>query len=161
MWRGFTLLGAASAVLLAGSPRAAAEPAVTMNTTYYSITGTTSAELKAQMRSRGPQGYWAYTRWYVRWSGDCRISLEISYGFPKWENQAQAPAELQAAWNQMMTALRTHEQGHAENGRSAAREIEASRCAGDPKAIVRKWAEQDKVYDAQTNHGRTQGVVLP
>ena len=156
----FVLL-ALLATLAAAPQRAGAEPAVTVNSTYYAITGTTSAELKAQMKSLGPQGYWAYTTWNVNWTGNCRVSLKISYTYPRWTNQGSAPPALRAAWNQMMTNLRTHEEGHGQHGKNAAKEIEQSHCRSDPKTITQKWAAQDKTYDAQTNHGRTQGVVLP
>jgi predicted secreted Zn-dependent protease len=143
------------------SQEAVADPSISVRTTYYPIAGTTSAELRSQMKALGPQGYWAYTRWYVRWTGDCRLSVEISYTYPRWTNQDKAPAALRSAWKDMMAHLKSHEEGHGQHGRNAAQEIEKSRCKGDPKSITRKWADQDKVYDAQTNHGRNQGVVLP
>jgi predicted secreted Zn-dependent protease len=158
-WRA-ALFSIVAPILLAAPP-AMAEPTVSVRTTYYSISGTTSAELKSQMRSLGPKGFWAYTNWYVRWSGDCRVSLEISYTFPQWTNEKQAPAALQAVWKTMIASLQAHEEGHGRHGRSAAAEIDKARCKGDPKSVTNKWAAQDKVYDAETNHGRSQGVVLP
>jgi predicted secreted Zn-dependent protease len=149
------------AIPLMTASLAVAEPAVTIRTTYYPITGATGDELKSQMRENGPQGYWAYTRWHVRWTGNCRVSVEISYTYPRWTNQDQAPAVLQAAWKAMISSLQSHEEGHAQHGRNAAQEVEKSGCQGDPTANTRKWAEQDKVYDAETNHGLKQGVVLP
>jgi predicted secreted Zn-dependent protease len=141
--------------------QAAAEPSVSVRTTYYPIAGSSVDELKSQMKSNGPQGYWAYTRWYVRWTGDCRVSVEISYTYPQWTDQAKAPPALQSAWTAMIAKLKVHEEGHGRHGTNAAQEVERSRCQGDPKAITRKWAEQDKVYDAETSHGLKQGVVLP
>jgi predicted secreted Zn-dependent protease len=151
----------AALAMLAASSKAGAEPAVKVTTTYYAIGGTMSAELKAQMRSLGPHGFWAYTRWYVRWTGACRVSLEISYTYPRWTDEGSAPPQLRAEWNRMMERLRAHEQGHGQHGRNAAREVEQSGCRDDPRRITGKWAEQDKVYDTQTSHGRAQGVVLP
>lgn len=128
---------------------------------YYPIRGTSSAELKAQMKANGPNGWWAYTTWYVRWTGDCRVSLTIDYTMPKWTNAAAAPAKLRSAWDRMYANLKAHEEGHGRHGIEAAREVAQSKCKGDPRRITNKWATQDKVYDAKTNHGVAQGVVLP
>jgi hypothetical protein len=87
--------------------------------------------------------------------------VEISYTFPQWTNQDKTPAALQVAWIQMISRLRLHEEGHGQHGKNAAAEIEQSHCQGDPKSITRKWAEQDKVYDTQTEQGQIQGAVLP
>lgn len=138
-----------------------AKPKIIAKTKYYSISGTTSRELKNQMKRKGPRGYWAYAGWHVRWSGDCRITVEISYEYPKWKNRNEAPAALRTSWDRMMTALMKHEQQHGQHGINAAREIDKSKCAGDPRKITSKWARQDKTFDRQTNHGRNQGVVLP
>lgn len=150
----------ALALLVLPMPRAAAEPATHVTTTYYAITGTTAAELKSQMQSLGPHGHWAHTVWSVQWSDACRVSLTISFAYPRWTNQASAPTALRAQWNRMIGSLQAHEQGHAAHGRSAAREIEQSRCR-DPRSVIDKWAQQDRTYDAQTDHGRSQGVALP
>jgi predicted secreted Zn-dependent protease len=139
---------------------AVAQPTVSATTGYYEIQGRSAAQLKKQMARRGPKGFWAYTTWHVRWTGDCRVSLEVSYTFPRWTNRDGASASLRQRWDRMITNLMLHERGHEQNGRNAAREIDGSRCAGDPMAIIRKWANQDKVYDKQTKHGVTQGAVL-
>jgi predicted secreted Zn-dependent protease len=140
---------------------ASAEPAVSYVTKGYDIWGTTSAELRAQMNKHGPRGNWAYTDWYVTWTPNCRVSLRITFTFPHWINQNDATNALRVEWTHMLTNLQTHEQGHAQHGRNAAAEVEASGCHGNPKSITDKWARQDKVYDDQTDHGRTQGVALP
>lgn len=157
------LLRGCAAVLLGCSfaNSALAKPSVSVNTNYYSITGTTAAQLKAQMRSKGKNGKWAYTKWYVRWTGSCKTSVTITYTYPRWANRNQAPASLQKNWDRMFTSLRTHEKGHAQFGINAAAEIERSRCKENPMSIIKKWAQQDKVYDSRTRSGATQGVVLP
>ena len=128
---------------------------------YYPVYGSSSAELKAAMRARGPHGWWAYTEWWVRWTGDCQVSLSIDYTLPRWMNESEAAAGLQDEWNRMFVNLWTHEKGHGRHGINAAKEVILSNCAGNPRDITDKWANEDKVYDAETNHGVRQGVALP
>lgn len=135
------------------------DPEIRIHT--YSIRGKSSAELRAQMAANGPEGWWAYTQWYVRWTGDCQVSLSIDYTMPKWENENAAPANLRTSWNRMIAKLWAHEQGHGRHGIEAAKEIIKSGCNGNPRDITDKWAEQDRVYDRETNHGVNQGVSLP
>jgi predicted secreted Zn-dependent protease/pimeloyl-ACP methyl ester carboxylesterase len=142
---------------------AMAKPRVSVKTKYFSVTGTTANELRAQMVSKGPNpGEFssAYTKWYVRWTGSCRTSVTITYTYPKWENRTQASVSLQKIWDRYVANLRTHEKGHGQHGINAAAEIERSRCKGNPKAIINKWAQEDRAYDIQTAHGKTQGVSL-
>ena len=156
------LRGFAAALLLSSSASSAlAKPRVSANTNYYSIAGTTAAQLKAQMRSKGPNGKWAWTKWYVRWTGSCKTSVTITYTYPRWANRNQAPASLQKSWDRMMANLRTHEKGHTQHGINAAAEIERTRCKGNPMSIIKKWAQRDKTYDSRTRSGATQGGVLP
>ncbi len=153
---------AIAVIVLAGFPVSRALAfAQTAGTHFYDINGSTAKELKAAMAESGPQGYWAYTTWYVHWSGDCQISVKIDYTMPHWANRADGNLQLQAEWDRMIAHLWEHEQGHGQHGIEAASEIEASHCASDPHTITDKWANEDKAYDAQTNHGVTQGVQLP
>ncbi len=161
MIRAILYLPAILAMTLFAINPSVAKPKISVKTKYYAITGDTSAELKRQMNRKGPRGNWARADWYVRWSGSCRLSLEIRYVYPKWKNKSQAPAALRKKWDRMMKALQKHEKQHGQHGINAAREIESSKCASDPKEIVRKWANQDRKYDRRTNHGLKEGVVLP
>ena len=139
---------------------AIAAPSVSTKTIYYEVYASTSQQLKSQMRLHGPKGFWAYARWYVRWTSKCRLSVEITYTMPKWVNKASAPKALQRRWERMIKKLWLHERGHGRHGIMAAKEIECVGCR-HAKRIARKWAEQDKIYDRRTKHGRTQGVRLP
>ena len=148
----------AAAVLFAAP--AAADPAVTVTTNYYTVQGNSVDELRRQMNRKGPKGFWAYTDWYVSWSNTCRVSLRIVYTLPRWRGHDDAPAGLRAKWNTFLANLTAHEKGHGTHGRNAASEIDRSRCSNNPGAIVRRWANQDRVYDAKTRHGRTQGAMF-
>lgn len=127
---------------------------------YYNIQGVSAAQLKAQMKRKGPKGFWAYTQWWVNWSGSCQLSVKLTYTFPKWVNNSKAPKSLRASWKRMIKKLWIHERGHGQNGINAAREIEKARCS-NPMKIIRKYNSQDKKFDLRTRHGRAQGVKLP
>lgn len=147
---------------MASEPLAPAlnEPTVKVKETYYKVFGRTGRDLKTEMRRKGPKGFWAYTRWHVRWSSDCRIVLEINYTFPELADRAKVPLTLRLEWDKMMERLVAHERGHGEHGRTAVQEMARAHCE-NAKAIIDKWAAEDKKYDNDTHHGASQGVVLP
>ena len=139
---------------------ASAKPTVKIKQTTYRIHGTTAKQILAQMKQHGPNGYWAYTDWYVRWTGSCRVSVEIDYKVPKHTNEAALPANLRARWKAMVAALVKHEHEHGQHGINAANEIAAAGCLnGD--AIIKKWANEDTRLDKRTRHGKKEGVVFP
>lgn len=137
----------------------AAQPKTKVVEKFYTVTGKTGRELKAQMKRNGPKGYWAYTEWYVEWTADCKVSIAITYTMPKLANRAQVPQPVRDRWDKMVVALKKHEEGHGKNGKSAAAEIAAAKCAGTGN-ILKKWNRADVQYDAKTDHGFTEGVVL-
>lgn len=117
-----------------------AEPAVTVETGYYSIIGTSARELRQQMHRFGPKdsggAYDAYTRWHVRWRYDyrqdgrqCAIarvtsSADVTFTLPNWKNSSEGPGELQQKWRDYLSALQQHEEGHKTFALRAAAEIE-------------------------------------
>ena len=147
-------------ILAAGTLPAFANPSVKTNWSTYSVTSTSVDQILREMQQNGPNGFWAFTRWYVRWSGSCRVSLEINYTMPKHTRRGAMPAKIRVEWDSMIAALKAHEQQHGAHGINAARELVQKGCRnGD--AIVAKWAEQDRIYDRNTGHGRTEGVIFP
>lgn len=148
-------------LLLGASTLAAlANPTIKTNWNTYAVTATGVDQILRQMKQKGPNGFWAYTRWYVRWTGSCKVSLEISYTMPQHTNRNAMPANIRAEWDNMIAALKAHEEQHGAHGINAARELVQKGCRnGD--AIVAKWSEQDRLYDRRTGHGRTEGVVFP
>jgi len=140
---------------------ALAKPTISTEKIFYEITGSTSSELKAQMKKKGPRGFWARAEWYVRWTDRCKVSVELTYTYPQWTNRKSASKKLQESWDYMMAALREHEEVHGQHGINAAEEIEASKCKGNPRIITNKWAQRDRDFDRETRHGTLEGVVLP
>lgn len=148
-WRSFTLavLAALVASCATSAPPAVAtcaEAAVPPDvvTEYYSIRGTSSAELRAEMTVRGPRDRRglprdALARWRVDWhypfqrtasgcaTGPSQVTVKTTYVLPQWSDQASASGELQRQWSCYLAAIVAHEDGHRAHGRDAAAQIEA------------------------------------
>ncbi|KZY32925.1 hypothetical protein A3731_21360 [Roseovarius sp. HI0049] len=148
------------ALVLAASPSALANPVIKENWETYPVDATTAPEILRQMGERGPDGFWAYARWYVRWSENCEVRLRIEYTMPRHVNPALMDEPLRLSWEKMIEALGKHEEQHGAHGVGAARELVTAECR-DGNAIVDRWAEQDRIYDRETDHGRFEGVVFP
>ena len=130
-------------------------------TYYYQINGSTTGELKAQMRKKGPNGHWAYAVWFIDWDNEgCDVSVKINYIYPNWTNINKAPNSVQLIWRKMIRALKKHEKNHARNGIMAGRAIHKNKCK-NPGSTIHKWSAKDQEYDRNTGHGKTEGVVLP
>lgn len=150
-----------AAVVLIFACMGSAQAQVTLRetVTYYEVDALTLPELREQMGERGPRGYWGYARWNVRSTAECEVTVRVSYTLPKHENLSGLSPTDRAKWEAMIQALEMHERNHGTHGMNAANEIKAAGCSGGWR-IIRKWAKQDRVYDRQTQHGRTEGVVL-
>jgi len=182
--RGLALLLCALALVPAAAATRA--PAYRETTTTYPVRGTTLARLRAGING-GPQGYAAYTRWFVKWNYDyggsssrcvlssSTVNLRVVFTYPSWKDRAKASPALRARWDRFMRALKLHENGHKQNGVRAARDVNAllgrAGSAGSCTALgasvnrradaaIARWAGADKTYDARTDHGTTQGAIL-
>lgn len=144
--------------LLAGA-FAFAEPSVKVIERPYKVDATTTQGLIFQMSTRGPVGFWAFTRTNVAWRGQCDVRVKIRYSMPVHTRPERMPPDVRAEWERMLKALRRHEEKHGAHAINAGREIEQAGCIGG-LAILRKWRGQDKALDARTDHGRKEGVFL-
>ncbi len=130
--------------------------------------------------------YVAWHYWFVRdGSGHdhdgCRldrstVSIDTTTTLPTWADPTDGSKALQAEWDVFAARLKEHEAGHRDNGMQAAVAIRhlidgigrAPDChalgeqidAGARAAIARA-NQADVDYDAKTQHGKTQGAVLP
>lgn len=145
----------------------------------YEVHGSTESELRAQLSAHGPGGYDAFTKWYVRWNwpgrgtANCRlqeadVSYEVSVTFPHWTPTEQATPELVAKWNGYLYALALHENGHVNHVVSqfpiVVAAINNSTCLSAEaaaQAVLQQMRLFDSQYDANTDHGRTQGARFP
>jgi predicted secreted Zn-dependent protease len=130
----------------------------------------------------------ALTQWTVRWNFHFRqmgpscvlealkTDLEITYQLPRWTDRESAPQDLIRKWDRYYAALKRHEDGHAAIGRRAAEEIDRElRKIVQPggcnnfsntvntaaNRILDLYKQEEKDYDDNTSHGRTQGAIFP
>lgn len=148
----------AATIAVSGLP-ATAKPKVTRKNVYYTLTETTIDGLRKELAHKGPKGYWGYTDWYVRWTGSCKLTVDITYTLPRHRDPGKLDPKTRASLMSMIDALTRHEHGHGAYGIQAATAIEQDGCRnGD--AILRKYIAAEKAYDKKTNHGIREGVVL-
>lgn len=130
---------------IAPLPPASAEPEISLldvevesTTETYMITGNTAAELRAKLDEKGPVDdagrHDALTNWFVKWkypfdrqggrcaTGPVRAELTLRLQMPQWAHGDDAPEALVEKWNAYVERLLLHEDGHADNGRAAARD---------------------------------------
>ncbi len=142
---------------------------------------------KGPKDSRTKQRMWAYTKWNVKWSlnfseqsSSCilkktNVDVQILYILPKWVDRDDADPELVEKWDAYFEKLMEHERQHAKHGKDAGRHIiktfkgmpkmkkcssikrSARKAAGE---IIDFYAKRDIIFDKETKHGITDGVVL-
>lgn len=168
--------GATTTVVVGAVPNAAMQ--------YYDITGTTAADLRAAMDAQGPvdgsgRHNDAFTTWNIDWTwplnpdGTCVLSGAtvtdtITVTFPRWLPPPGAPGPVIERWNTYESALVTHESGHVSFVIATAADvlaaIKGATCAtaeAAAQAVVTRIRQHDLDYDAETNHGATQGARFP
>ena len=129
--------------------------------------------------------YHAYTRWQVQWNywwreqrdGRCQIDLtrtqlHATLTLPRLSG---GDAQQRQRFEHYLGALREHELGHYRIGQAAAAEIDTAllqtpeypTCAelrqqANQRAntVLQRYIEQERRYDRDTGHGRTQGAWL-
>ncbi|MEO1199804.1 MAG: DUF922 domain-containing protein [Pseudomonadota bacterium] len=154
------IIGLIVAVSLLTDAPAEARLTLTEETVHYDIRGDTAADLLDEMSDKGPEGYWGFTRWWVSWTANCEVDIEVTYTMPKWLDRDRAPTRLRQQWDRMYQALWLHEKQHGQHGINAGNEIFDTGCSEDPYDIIERWGEADRDYDARTQHGWTEGVRL-
>ena len=151
---------------------------------YYDLTGTSVAQLRASMDAQGPvdssgRRNDAFTTWNIDWTwpltgeGVCilsgaTITDTITVTFPRWLPPAGAPASLITRWNTYESALVTHESGHVSfvvtTSADVLAAIKGATCdtaEAAAQAVVTRIRQHDVDYDAETDHGATQGARFP
>jgi predicted secreted Zn-dependent protease len=104
-----------------------------------------------------------------------KVGLHVSQDMPVWQVPAGANAGLQSQWATFIANLQTHENGHAALDKQYAqvllddlRTFPPTDCANFAASIqhltdndVAVLNQANDNYDSSTNHGATQGAVLP
>jgi predicted secreted Zn-dependent protease len=181
-------LGAAPASPVVAPPTDAS-PIIRISEEFYDIRGSTAEELGLEMRRLGPEEdgrrFHGHTAWNINWRytsqpwgnacGATRVEVTavIVITLPRWDPPPQAPDELRHRWDVYLTALREHEEGHRDLAVAAARRVH-SRLSGfrtgdcrtfsreanaEGRYILDRLRADNRRYDEETGHGRTQGAV--
>jgi len=158
--------------------------------TYYQVNVDSASSLRKALNSASPFKYngrifHGHTDWHISWhfwwderpDGRCsikRVSVDFTstIGLPQ---LMSATTAQQNQFNTYVTALRTHELGHVNVGKSAAYAIdqaifnlpEMASCSRLGAAandignrMLSDYQAREIRYDAETEHGKTQGAWL-
>ncbi len=140
---------------------------------FYNVTGRTLAEVAAQLNP----SEWGRCTYHYSYSFETTnrratrvdITLTLTILMPRWQGEGwdNASAAAKAEWNRMIAALRAHEEGHAEIARRWApvfKDRLLNQLQGNLQQrfnqTLRQADAEQRQYDADTQHGRTQGVSL-
>ena len=165
-----------------------AEPPVTESNTYYDIHGNTLEQLMNEMHHKSGHTFGAaFTDWRVSWVADraqtpkgfvvtkSNTKLTITYRYPRWVDEAQAPAELRKKWDTYCKALIIHEKGHGAIAMEAAREVDKAVMAVKPEKyvqslygrvnvagnkVLKEYRKKEEDYDRVTRFGQKQGATF-
>lgn len=165
---------------------------VKVSFTFYDATPTSrqtllATLLQASTITSNGRKFIGYTDWWLDWryttreqNGSCGVDsvktqVMITYTMPRLTRSPAIPADVHATFKAFYARLLAHEEGHADHGVFAAREIESAlvklpwqaNCQllqpmtrMTAEAIIDKYKQRDKDYDHVTGHGKTQGAVL-
>jgi predicted secreted Zn-dependent protease len=151
---------------------------------YYDIAGSTAEGLRSQMDAFGPVGYDGYkgdatTLWSIRWNWpgfgqevcdlqQAVVSYTIDVILPRWQPPDGVKPALLDQWGAYISALVDHEKGHVDYvvdqiPRIVAAIQHATCRTADAAAdgILQDIREHDVQYDAETDHGKSQGAQFP
>ncbi|MBC7581549.1 DUF922 domain-containing protein [Aeromicrobium sp.] len=122
---------------------------------------------------------WQY-RYTEEANGQCRVvyaavGIHIIQALPQWQPTAKAQDGLPNRWTSFMDALKTHENGHSALNVQYAQKLfndikrfPPTPCAQIAQSLqyladsdVAALAQANDNYDSSTDHGATQGAVLP
>jgi predicted secreted Zn-dependent protease len=160
---------------------------------FYNIAGSTADQLRSQMNQHGYRdddgNHWdAYTDWYVSWSYtysqntegcsavDIQVEVDITFIFPIWDMPSNVSQDLATKWDDYVTSLQIHEDGHRDIAVQAAcgilEELNSLQSYGycsefeqaadvTAEQILNLYREMESDYDQETGHGLSQGVSFP
>ena len=130
---------------------------------YYEIVGQNRQEILAEVRQKGPNGYYAYTDTAVMVeefaAQNCRVSVRSQIRMPQLERGEHLPSAFVVQWERMIDALEEHELQHHEIGTKIAWTELMNGCTG-VDSLQERLDAANRAYDSATNHGRTEGVVF-
>lgn len=138
----------------------------------YEVTGTTLAGVHGQL---DPEE-WGRCRWTVDYDYETtngrvtrvNITLRLTIRMPRWgEGFDQASPAARTEWQRMITALRAHEDHHADIARNWAPRFKdnilgqrAGRAANKYQQTMNQMEREQRNYDTSSSHGQNEGVSL-
>jgi len=153
--------------------------------TYYPVSGSDAAEIRAAMAARGlrdgvdgtPVDARSDTSigWQLQGDGrggcdleNVRITFTASVILPRLIVEEIVPAPLRARWHAFAAALAEHEAGHLRAEYESVAAIKAAIAAGTCEgaddaahAVIEATHRRVAEYDRITEHGRLQGAIFP
>jgi predicted secreted Zn-dependent protease len=184
-------IGAINAIQAQAAARVPAEIDVVEKVRYYELHGRTVAELAADLRRLGPKDAdgrlnSAFTDSRLQWrygsravgnqcgATDVRVTAYTDVVMPQWTPPADTEPGLAASWAASMAGLAVHEGGHKEITVEYAKRIRdgiaalrapCARFSEEANAasnrLIGQMREAQARYDAETQHGFTQGTRFP
>jgi predicted secreted Zn-dependent protease len=158
-------------------------PDATMANDYYDIRGTTLPDLRREIQSKGPEGWWgmAHTRMTYRITtrqaddgcavDTVRASADAKVRLPRWANRHEGSRAAQDEWDSVIRTLDLHERGHVRISLDGAKELERSlleiphaascdlihaEAKRRYESVMNLIGRRQVTYDAETDHGRKQ-----
>ena len=158
-------------------------PGTSLRIEHYEIRGTSWDELRREIASKGPEGWWGRAQTGIRYEIEGRgepdgcvvasahVQMDAKVRLPMWANRYEGSRALQETWDGAFRTLDLHERGHVSISLDGAREIERdlNSIAMQPtcealKAEARRRFDalhativsRQAHYDFVTNHGLEQ-----
>lgn len=136
---------------------------------YYDISGESGSVLLQEMRTKNKikGGYFANTHYNYR--NQCKnVTLTCVVRLPRWiEFDTSANITLKNKWEKFYIALVAHEQGHVDIFNTAMKmknsSSDESSCIATTKKIKAEYNKMNlrqKMYDAETEHGKKNGAFF-
>jgi predicted secreted Zn-dependent protease len=161
---------------------------VTPTFRFYAVTGSSEEELRKSLLEKGPRddsgvARFAYTDWKVTWKwkkladglidpDSVELACVANVLLPELDSNATVSPELRSAWDGFIERTRKHELNHVSHVEQRAPEIykrlraaawqsgglSGKRASEIVSEVVADIKAMDRRYDAETDHGRTEGA---
>lgn len=168
-------------------------PAIKEIYEYYEVCGCSEKDLQCDLKQKScswtdGKKYDSVTSWKITWdynynrmadvcvADSFRVNVEVTFRYPKWVRNVDAPRPLMEKWDSYLNSLILHENGHRDIVVEAANELSlavaelppARSCAELDRTItalsrvrMAKVTKKQNEHDVVTNHGRTEGALFP
>jgi len=189
-WRARARILGMGLLLSCAAGTALAQHTLTLRTNYYALTGGSLRDIHHALSRARPwtdARQDGRTEWKINWrtqlapaGNGCRVEsfrtdTSVTITLPRLLAPEGTPPEVLKTWQTYLTALMKHEQGHVRITREAAAKIQAQASAAGgvscaelrrnlndrANQLLEACRRAHRDYDRRTNHGATEGAVLP